>query len=80
VVQQMPQRTRAQLESECLRRLKGDMVTKDVVRVVLYRLHHRGSGQNWTIIATEPPLTAIGWARARDIVAEIAGTYTMAEE
>jgi hypothetical protein len=38
MVQQMPKRTRAELEAECLHRLKSDVLTRDVVRVVLIKL------------------------------------------
>jgi hypothetical protein len=82
MVDEMPEWSRADLESECMTQLSRDPATRDIKSVTIGRLNPEGSGPNWTIISAvaEPPLTRYGWHRARTIVAGIAGTYALAPD
>ena len=50
MVDEMPEWSRTDLETECIKRLGRDPATCHVTRVSLVRLNPEGSGPNWTIL------------------------------
>jgi len=81
-MEQMPEKSRAELEKMCIEALTRDPATRGVTRVGLIRLNPEGTGPNWTISEADadPPFTAYGWGRAREIVAGIAGAFAISDQ
>jgi hypothetical protein len=60
MVEQMPTKTMAELEVECLKVLKHDPHTRDITRVGIIKLNAIGTGPNWTFSELEPMPSANG--------------------
>jgi hypothetical protein len=78
--EQMPTKTIAELEAECLRVLKFDPHTREITRVGIVRLNPKRTGPNWTFNELEPEPSANGYQIASGLIAGVAGTYALADE
>jgi hypothetical protein len=79
MVEQMPTRTMDQLEIECLKVLKQDPHTRDIVHVGIVRLNPTGTGPNWTFSEVDPMPSTNGLQIARNLIAQVSGTYALAD-
>jgi hypothetical protein len=77
MIEQMPTKTMAELEAECLRVLKSDPHTRETTRVGIVRLNPEGTGPNWTFSELEPMPSANGLQIARKLIAGVSGTYAL---
>jgi hypothetical protein len=74
---EMPKKSRTWLEKECLRRFGESPSTLSIKRIGLTRLLPEGSDPNWGMIELEPPPSPLGYDKAREIVAALAGEYAL---
>ena len=79
MTEEMPTKTMAELETECLKVLKRDPHTRDIARVGIVRLNPEGTGPNWIVVEYEPMPSASGLQIARDLIARVSGTFALAD-
>jgi hypothetical protein len=80
IVDEMPRKTVAELETECLRPLKLNMTTRDATGIDLLRTAPVGTGPNWTWKALHPKLLPpIAERDANEIIATVAGRCAMGD-
>ena len=60
-MEEMPRKSAAELEAECLRLLAMDPHTRGIKRVEIIRIYPKGTGPNWTYGALDPMPTRAGW-------------------
>ena len=77
MLEEMPEKTAAELESECLKVLQWDPHTRDIKRVGITGLNPEGTGPNWTFTELEPMPTPAGLQVARDLIAKVSGTFAL---
>src|SRR5437667_6540576 len=53
-MEEMPRKSAAELEAECLRLLAMDPHTRGIKRVEIIRMYPKGTGPNWTYGALDP--------------------------
>ena len=53
-MEEMPRKSAAELEAECLRLLAMDLHTRGIKRVEIIRMYPKGTGPNWTYGALDP--------------------------
>jgi len=59
-MEEMPRKSAAELEAECLRLLAMDPHTRGIKRVEIIRMYPKGTGPNWTYGALDPMPTRAG--------------------
>ena len=64
-MEEMPRKSAAELEAECLRLLAMDPHTRGIKRVEIIRMYPKGTGPNWTYGALDPMPTRAGVAIAQ---------------
>jgi hypothetical protein len=77
---EMPKKSRTWLERECLKRFAESPSTLSIKRIGLTRLSPEGTGPNWGMLELEPPPSPLGYDKAREIVAEVAGEYALDDD
>ena len=75
----MPEKSRAFLEAESLRVAKSCLGCGDLTAVKIARVDPPGSGPNWRPVAFEPPLPPLAENEARQAIAPLTGTYSLAK-
>jgi hypothetical protein len=78
-MEEMPRKSAAELEAECLRLLAMDPHTRDIKRVEIIRLYPKGTGPNWTYGALDPMPTRAGLAIAQTLIASVYGRWALAD-
>jgi hypothetical protein len=73
----MPKMSRTWLQDKCLERFAKSPSTSSIQRIGIVRLSPEGSGPNWGMIELEPPPSPLGYDKAREIVAALAGEYAL---
>jgi hypothetical protein len=53
-MEEMPRKSAAELEAECLRLLAMDPHTRGIKRVEIIRMYPKGTGPHWTYGALDP--------------------------
>jgi hypothetical protein len=69
----MPRKSAAELEAECLRLLAMDPHTRGIKRVEIIRIYPKGTGPNWTYGALDPMPKRAGLAIAQTLIASVYG-------
>ena len=77
---EMPKMSRAWLEGKCLEQFAKSPSTASIKRIGLTRLSPEGTGPNWGMIELEPPPSPLGYDKAREIVAGLAGEYALDDD
>jgi hypothetical protein len=72
---EMPRKSTAELEAECLRLLARDPHTRGIKRVEIIRMYPKGTGPNWTYGALDPMPTRTGLAIAQTLIASVYGRW-----
>ena len=78
-MEEMPGKSAAELEAECLRLLAMDPHTQGIKRVEIIRLFAKGTGPNWTYGALDPMPTRAGVAIAQTLIASVYGRWELAD-
>jgi hypothetical protein len=76
---EMPRKSAAELEAECLRLLAMDPHTRGIKRVEIIRIYPKGTGPNWTHGALDPMPTRAGLAIAQTLIASVYGRWALAD-
>ena len=71
-MEEMPRKSAAELEAECLRLLAMDPHTRGIKRVEI-------TGPNWTYGALDPMPTRAGLAIAQTLIAPVYGRWALAD-
>jgi len=74
-MEEMPRRSAAELEAECLRLLAMDPHTRGIKTVEIIRMYPKGTGPNWTYGALDPMPTRAGVAIAQTLIASVYGRW-----
>src|SRR6202041_1323664 len=69
LMEEMPRKSAAELEAECLRLLAMDPHTRGIKRVEIIRIYPKGTGPNWTSDTLDPMPTRAGLAIAQTLIA-----------
>jgi hypothetical protein len=77
--EEMPRKSAAELEAECLRLLAMDPHTRGIKRVEIIRMYPKGTGPNWTYGALDPMPTRAGVAIAQTLIASVYGRWALAD-
>jgi hypothetical protein len=77
---QMPTKSRAWLEAECLEIAKLTLGASEIQRVTIRRLPRKGSGPNWKVAAIIPQPTPLLSREVRDALAHLTGTYALEDK
>jgi hypothetical protein len=78
-LQQMPTKSRAWLEAECLKLAKRTLGGRDPT-VTIRRLHPKGMGPNWKVADIIPQPTRRVSGEVRAALAHLTGAYSLEEE
>jgi hypothetical protein len=78
MTEQMPLKTAEEIEQECLRLLRINMMTREITRVEIVRLHPKGTGPNWTSGKLHPEPAPLEKIEADGIIASVAGRWALA--
>ena len=78
-MEEMPRKSAAELEGECLRLLAMDPHTRGIKRVEIIRLYPKGTGPNWTYGALDPMPTRVGLAIAQTLIASVYARWALAD-
>ena len=78
-MEEMPRKSAAELEAECLRLLAMDPHTRGIKRVEIIRMYPKGTGPNWTYGALHPMPTRAGLAIAQTLIASVYGRWALAD-
>ena len=73
-MEEMPRKSAAELEAECLRLLAMDPHTRGIKRVEIIRLYPKGTEPNWTYGPTRA-----GLAIAQTLIASVYGRWALAD-
>jgi hypothetical protein len=76
-MEEMPRKSAAELEAECLRLLAMDPHTRGIKRVEIIRMYPKGTGPNWTYGALDPMPTRAGVAIAQTLIASAYGRWAL---
>jgi hypothetical protein len=76
---QMPEKSAAWLEAECLRRCRRLVLSRHLEAVKIERTKPVGSGPNWQLAAFKPELNGIDYHEAMGTIAILRGTYALAK-
>ena len=79
LMEEMPRKSAAELEAECLRLLAMDPHTRGTKRVEIIRMYPKGTGPNWTYGALDPMPTRAGVAIAQTLIASVYGRWALAD-
>jgi hypothetical protein len=79
LMEEIPRKSAAELEAECLRLLAMDPHTRGIKRVEIIRLYPKGTGPNWTYGALDPMPTRAGLAIAQTLIASVYGRWALAD-
>jgi hypothetical protein len=79
LMEEMPRKSAAELEAECLRLLAMDPHTRGIKRVEIIRMYPKGTGPNWTYGALDPMPTRAGVAIAQTLIASVYGRWALAD-
>jgi len=79
LMEEMPRKSAAELEAECLRLLAMDPHTRGIKRVEIIRLYPKGTGPNWTYGALDPMPTRAGLAIAQTLIASVYGRWALVD-
>src|SRR6476659_161660 len=79
-MEEMPRKSAAELEAECLRLLAMDPHTRGIKRVEIIRMYPKGTGPNWTYGALDPIPTRAGVAIAQTLIASVYGRWALADQ
>jgi hypothetical protein len=79
LMEEMPRKSAAELEAECLRLLAMDPHTRGIKRVEIVRVYPKGTGPNWTYGALDPMPTRAGLAIAQTLIASVYGRWALAD-
>src|SRR4029077_19397587 len=74
---EMPRKSAAELEAECLRLLAMDPQTRGIKRAEIIRMYPEGTGPNWTYGAVDPMSTRAGFAVAQTLIASVYGRLAL---
>jgi hypothetical protein len=77
MIEEMPEKTAEELQTECLRLLRANASTRDVTFVGIIAINTSKTGPNWTYGEIRPPLTALGIKEAHKIIASVAGGWAL---
>jgi hypothetical protein len=77
---QMPVKSRAWLEAECLKLAKRTLGGSEIERVTIRRLHPKGTGPNWKVADLIPQQTLLVSQEVRDALSRLARKYALADE
>jgi hypothetical protein len=75
---QMPEKSPAWLEAECLRRCRRLVPCRHLEAVKIERTKPTGSGPNWQLAAFKPELDGIAYQEAMRTIDILRGTYALA--
>jgi hypothetical protein len=75
---QMPEKTAAFIEAECLRVAKLQLGCSDLTAVRIGRTKPRGSGPNWEVFGFKPDLPQQAQEMAMTAIAKLRQTYALA--
>jgi hypothetical protein len=78
-MEEMPRKSAAELEAECLRLLAMDPHTRGIKRLEIIRMYPKGTGPNWTYGALDPMPTRAGVAIAQTLIASVYGRWALAD-
>jgi hypothetical protein len=78
-MEEMPRKSAAELEAECLRLLAMDPHTRGIKRVEIIRMYPKATGPNWTYGALDPMPTRAGFAIAQTLIASVYGRWALAD-
>jgi hypothetical protein len=78
--EQMPARSRAWLEAECLAVARRTAGGKGVERVMIRRLNPKGMGPNWKVADIIPQPAPSVSGELRQALAPLTATYTLEDE
>src|SRR5260370_41064741 len=78
-MEEMPRKSAAELEAECLRLLAMDPHTRGIKRVEIIRMYPKGTGPNWAYGALDPMPTRAGLAIAQTLIASVYGRWALAD-
>ncbi len=79
-LKQMPAKSRAWLEAECLKLAKRALGGREIQRVTIRRLNTKGTGPNWKIADIIPQPTLMVSGEVREALAHLPGTYALEDE
>src|SRR6202011_876083 len=79
LMEEMPRKSAAELEAECLRLLAMDPHTRGIKRVEIIRMYPKGTGPNWTYGALDSMQTRAGLAIAQTLIASVYGSWSLAD-
>lgn len=78
--EQMPARSRAWLEAECLAVARRTTGGKDIQRVMIRRLNPKGAGPNWKVADIIPQPAPLVSEKLREALAPLTAAYTLEVE
>jgi hypothetical protein len=78
-MEEMPRKSAAELEAECLRLLAMDPQTRGIKRVEIIRMYPKATGPNWTYGALDPMPTRADFAIAQTLIASVYGRWAQAD-
>ena len=76
---QMPEKSAARLEAECLRTCRGLVLRRHLQAVKIEPTKPAGSGPNWQVAAFKPELDGVALLEAMNPIAALRGTYALAK-
>jgi hypothetical protein len=77
---EMPTKSRAWLEAECLKIAARVLGGREMLGVTIRRLHPKGTGPNWKVADLIPQPTVIVSREVRDALAYLPGTYALEQD
>jgi hypothetical protein len=78
--EQMPEKTRDFIESECLKVARTQLGCHDLQAVRIGRTKPRGSGPNWEVLGFTPTLPKIAQDLAITAIAQLRQRYALAAD
>jgi hypothetical protein len=79
-LRQLPTKSRAWLEAECLKLARQTLGGSEIQRVTIRRLHPKGTGPNWKVADIIPQPTLVVSVEVRAALAHLTGTYALGDE
>ena len=76
-MEEMPRKSAAELEAECLRPLAMDPQTRGIKRAEIIRMYPKGTGPNYAYGAVDPMPTRAGFAVAQTLIASVYGRWAL---
>ncbi|AXK80063.1 hypothetical protein DW352_05765 [Pseudolabrys taiwanensis] len=79
-MEEMPKKSRAFIEGECLKKIAKAWPSNDVQRVEIERLYPEGTGPNWRIRAMHPSLPPMAESEILSQVAHLNQSWALEDE